>query len=113
MSPHLIRNRQITGEMTLRAQRPCGIQWKDGNVDLKADGREGFVTYGLESEQGGFVEQKKCKFYVLRDLIAKAPEIDTIFSLGGREDRWKLKGIISGISPHDLLWIFDCIEEHS
>ncbi len=113
MNALLIRNRQITGEMKLREQRPCELRWKDGPTELKADGREGFATLGLDGMEAGFVEQKKCKFYVFRDLIAKAPEIDTIFELGGREDRWKLKIISSGLSPHDLLWIFECVEEHS
>jgi hypothetical protein len=79
------------------------------------EAREGQAAQSSEIQRGGEVERLSVRFFVERGLLAQAPEIDSVFTIQGREagPLWRLESIDSGLSPHDPEWVFACVEEHA
>jgi len=94
--------------LALREQRPCTLLWQGAQSVLA---REGITTLEQDLAAGGFVERRSCKFFVLKELLAVAPAIDTLFSLQSRPEVWRLVKVRGG-GANDVEWIFECMEEH-
>jgi hypothetical protein len=114
LDPSEIRRAHVTAERITQAQRCVELNWLEGSVRRRVQAREGIPTRELAMELGVAVEQLLCEFTVIRCDLPAAPPIDTVFEVTGRPGaRWRFRRVLSGDSPHDPVWTFVCLEEHS